>query len=424
LGSQEYYYVPCPHCNPEADDKEFMFVIRWEHIKYSETLDPRTGLPAEVYCECPNCAGKIEEALHKSWMLENGAWFSEKGSPGLRYRVDWEHDNPSFFIASFYSPYGFFSWADAVKEWFDYLKTKDLNKLQVIVNQTWAETFTMTGHEVSYSYLHKRREYYGSAKEPIDVPFGALVLTAGVDVQSDRLEALVLGFGLYDEIWAIDYSVFAGDPKQKGNRFGYLKSGQPSVWLLLDQYLSKQWQHESGQMMPIECTMVDAQYSTEEVNIFCKLRESRRIFPIHGMPGWTRPYIALASKRRHERYGTINYNAGVDSLKTKLYSQLKIKEEGPGFIHFPKKDCFSEAFMKGLTCERLVPKIVKGQKVLYWDNPPGARNEPTDLFNYGRCGFEGYPVDLQQRAQNPTPLMFARTERKPRRRKRGSKGIT
>jgi len=48
----------------------------------------------------------------------------------------------------------------------------------------------------------------------------------------------------------------------------------------------------------------------------------------------------------------------------------------------------TEEFLQGLTCERLVPKTVKGFQVLTWEKPSGARNEPLDLAVYALATLE------------------------------------
>ena len=380
-GTEERYYLPCPHCNPNANEDGFMFYLTWKNIKYSKELDKTTGYPIDVWCECPNCLGRIEET-QKTWMLANGDWYTEKNNNGKRYKIEEDPDIVSFQIPSFYSPYGFFSWSEAVEDWFKYKVNNDKALLQVFVNQTCAETFTLTGSDMSFGKLYGRRERYN--KNNIDVPSMGLVLTAGVDIQKDRIEAETRAWGMYDETWGVDYSVFMGDTAQLGNDKGYLNDGQPSVWLLLDEYLKRLWQHESGIALSVESCMIDAQYRTEEVNIFCKGKESRRIFPVHGKSGWGRDFFVF-SKKRHERYGTLNCTAYVDMLKHKVRSMLKNDTYGPGFCHWPQKDCYSEEYFAGLTCEVLATKMVKGSPVLYWDNPTQARNEPTDLFNWSSC---------------------------------------
>ncbi len=52
-----------------------------------------------------------------------------------------------------------------------------------------------------------RREDWGSDLAP-----GVAVLTAGVDVQGDRIEVQVVGWDRDEEAWVIDYRVLWGDP--------------------------------------------------------------------------------------------------------------------------------------------------------------------------------------------------------------------
>jgi phage terminase large subunit GpA-like protein len=47
---------------------------------------------------------------------------------------------------------------------------------------------------------------------PDTIPDGVLVLTAGVDVQADRLECLVVGHSHADELYFIDQRIFYGSP--------------------------------------------------------------------------------------------------------------------------------------------------------------------------------------------------------------------
>ena len=111
--------------------------------------------------------------------------------------------------------------------------------------------------------MHRRREYYKA-----DIPDKALLLTAGVDVQDDRLEAEVVGWGIGRESWGIEYRVFMGNP------------GATQVWHDLDEFLQRQWLYEDGRAIGIAGTCVDSGgHHTQEVYEFTKPRETRRIFP-------------------------------------------------------------------------------------------------------------------------------------------------
>jgi len=395
-GTQERCYLPCPYCNPKADIDDFTFYLQWDHFRWSDELDPITKNPLRTWVSCPRCAGQIDESMHKTWMLKNYIWMSEKSGNLEAVKPQKHH---SYHFPSFYSPVGFFSWADAVADWFEYQRTKDLNKLQVIINTTFAETYSLQGADIDYNYLASKREVYSGKQNPFDVPLAALCLTCGVDIQEDRIEAETVAWGFSDESWSIDYVVLPGDTALVGDRRGFLPNKQPSVWRMLDEYLYKRWKHESGAMMPVEATMIDANFLAEIVHMFCLPREARRIYPVRGVYGWGKG-MWKRHTRRHEKYKTIPYDAYVDELKQRVYAYLKLREHGPGFCHFPHKPVYDENYFKGLTCESKKIEYKNGRKKIGWVKPAGMRNEMIDCRNYAMVARLGYPVDLMARYKN------------------------
>lgn len=401
-GSQERYYLPCPHCNPDALINGPRIVIQWEFLKWSnETGDD--GEPIEIYLECPHCEGKIYEH-YKTWMLETGEWMSEKGSPGSPYIVG-DVAYPSFHINSLYSPLGFYSWADAVREWMQYVQTKDKALLQVFINQVLGEAYTTAGQDVSANWLEKRKAEYIPG-DPERLPMEALVITAGIDVQPDRLEVDVVAWGLNETSWGVEYKIIYGDTRSLGDARGMDHTGQPTPWAILDDYLHSTWVHENGQQMPIECTLIDSGYIAEVVHVFCRNREHRRIFPVKGRDGWGRGYIERP-KRRHEKFHTWPFTAWVDEIKDKIYSMLTINTPGPGYCYYPDKECYSKKYFNGLTAENKKVKISGGKRKLYWECPPGVRNEPLDCRGYALAALKVYSPRLEQRASRMNPLDLA-----------------
>ena len=189
-----------------------------------------------------------------------------------------------------------------------------------------------------------------------------------------------------------------GDTADMGDHNGMTADGQPSVWLLLDQYLLKRYKHQSGFEMPIEVTMIDTGHRGEQVHIFCRNREQRRVFPVKGKDGWGFGYWQ-ASRKRHEKFGTFDYTAYVDEIKSKIYSMLSLESHGAGYVHFPDQPVYSEKFFKGLVCETRKTKMVAGKQKLYWETPPGARNEPLDTLNYAFVARNAYPINIEERAR-------------------------
>ncbi len=62
---------------------------------------------------------------------------------------------------------------------------------------------------------------------------GVLVLTCSVDVQANRLEVMVIGWGVGMERWVVDFQVIPGDPADQ------------RTWDLLDGLLKARYRHTS-----------------------------------------------------------------------------------------------------------------------------------------------------------------------------------
>lgn len=437
-GSQEQLYVPCPHCNPEATKVGTWWTIVWGNIRWNKDEDnapvlDEDGVPTGIGLMCESCGTLIDETK-KTWMLNNGRWMSEKGSKGEPYEVG-DVEFPSFHINSLYSPYGFFSWRDAVIEWFEYKNSGDKNLLQGFINQTLGETYSVAGSDISSTWLYNRREDYDPDNKGFDIPEGGLVVTAGVDIQGDRIEVETVAWGLNMENWSLDYGVFFGKTDSLGDINGLDGVGHPTAWKQLDDFLLKTYKHESGAILPIECTMVDTGYMAEVVHIFCRNRQYRNVFPIYGRAGWGKGYFEKP-KNQHQEFKTWDFKAYVDELKELTYNQLMVDVVGAGYCHYPKKEQYSEKFFHGLTAEN---KVVSPAKKLMWVCPKGVRNEPLDLRNYATAGFKIYAPNMEIRAQRYHALFSGAGSAPPewaeggapqaqqhhpiKKRRRGSRGI-
>lgn len=338
-GDQRRWYVPCPGCS-------YKQVIYWRHIKWDE------GDPSSVRFKCEHCKKEFGEN-HKTAMLEKGEWI--KGRPGRKVA--------SFHISSLMSPLGFYGWEDAVEDWLDIQETKDQGKLKVFVNTVLGETFSESKNKIEARGLLKRKEDYLTSCPP-----GVLVITAGVDIQEDRVEVEVVGWGKNQESWSIDYAVFHGDTEST------------AVWQMLDDFLQKTYQSQNSQQIPIACTAIDSGFRAKVVYNFCKGREHRRIFPTKGRFGWGQGYIKRPRKRNEQ--GVWFFLVYVDEIKSKIYSYLSINEPGPGYCHFPNVELYNVDHFKAMTSEKLVTKRQNGRATLSWELPQGKRNEQLDCRCY------------------------------------------
>jgi phage terminase large subunit GpA-like protein len=348
-GDQRRYHVPCPHCG-------HMHALEWKQVRWTEH-DPQTAR-----LHCPACDYAIDDAERVA-ILARGEWRSStphRADPSIVSFHMWEAYSP---LSSLREIVGSFLRAREMQ------KTGDKSEMHTWQNTTLGEPIEPDqGEGVETSVLLMRRE---AVETEIDVPAGACCLTMGVDVQDDRLEALVIGWGPGEESWILDRHTFAGDTEQ------------PEPWAALDELLGRQYRHASGQRLMIHSTCVDsAGHRTTIVYDYAERRGARRVYAIIGRDG-QRPIVSSPSPRRWgrgERQVPL-YTVGVDAAKSILMSRLALSEKGPGFVHLPHADWCDEEFTAQLTSERLVTRWEKGIPVQFWKKVR-ARNEALDMAVY------------------------------------------
>jgi len=380
---QQRYHVPCPHCG-------HMDYIRWENIKYTDD-DPTTAALVCVECGC------FIEEHHKTQMLAEGEWRPTGECPP---------DVIGFHIPSFYSPLGWFPWSAIVREFLTAKKKNDPLFLKTWVNTVLAETWEERGEEVEPEGILERAESY-----PAQVPHGVGVLVAAVDVQDDRLEIKVKGYGASEESWLIAYEQLYGDP------------GKDELWYELDRFRQQKFKHESGAEVEITCTTVDSGgHHTEQVYRYCKAREKQRVFAIRGTGEHDKPLVGRPSDRN--RYRTKLFNLCVDTGKAIVLRRLRIETPGPGYCHMP--DFIDEEYVAQLTAERAVWKHKKNKPPSREWLKTRERNEAFDLEVYclaalyilGPSFIQSLPQrahQLSKGAEQDSDKKAGRKRRRPRR---------
>lgn len=241
------------------------------------------------------------------------------------------------------------------------------------MNVSLAETWEETGEQADPHALAARAEAFAAP-----VPAGGLVLTAGVDMQMDRLEVEVVAWGEGEESWSVDYQVLWGDPLAR------------DVWDELDELLATRYRHESGADLPIVAAAVDTGGTsgyTQAAYDWLRGKTGRRIFGIKGVPGWGRPIVAAPSRKQSGKNArkVDLFLVGADEAKLWIMRRLAIVKPGPGFCHFP--DDRGPEYFDGLTAEKLVTRYVKGYAQRVW-HQVRPRNEPLDCRAYALAALK------------------------------------
>lgn len=358
--SQRYYYVPCPECGT------FQRLI-WANLQWIK------GQPETAKYICEHCAHPIEER-HKTQMLADGEW---------RATVP---DNEServygYHLNSLYSPFGWYSWGDAAREWED--AQKDTPKLKTFVNTVLGETWKEKGEAPPWENLYNKREQLKLNVPTKEVKF----ITAGVDVQKDRLELEIVGWCEGKRSYSLDYRSILGDTAQK------------DAWDKLAVVVGESWQREDGVLLPLRLMAVDTGYNTQHVYEFCRRFDVTKVIPVKGQDKQAimiTPPRSVDVSIEGKKIGEVKvWNVGVSLIKSELYGWLRLnKDENgiapPGYCHFPEYD---HHYFKGLTAEQLQFTIDrKGFKKYEWVKKY-ERNEPLDCRVYARAAANVIGMD-------------------------------
>lgn len=376
--SMALYHVPCPHCGEK-------FVITWDRLCYSG--NPEIDSDFAAWLECPACAGRIEEH-RKAALLAGGEWVHEH--PDRRVK--------GYKINALYAAPGRLTWRQIASEWIranDRAKVGDTSLLQVFINTRLAETWEDRGERVDPGNLEARREPF-----PAKLPANIRAITAGVDVQDDRLEVEVVGWGAGMESWSLGYYVIPTDPLDRG------------TWQALDDILLHRWTREDAIELSIAATCVDSGYRTQAVREFCRGRSRRRVMAIKGVAGGGRPIWDRKIRKSGKNKDLGSFHAvGVDTAKDALQGYLRITAPGPGYAHFPS-DRDSLYFAMLTSEKRCKIKDRRGRESWEWRLiTEGTRNEALDcrvyalaaLYSLLASGLRMEPVARAPRPVEPPP---------------------
>lgn len=364
-GTQEEWQHRCPNCG------EYHLLTHRNMVMDTETVED--GRKKEhvhvkaVSWRCPDCGFTFSE----SKMRRQPQKYVAKNPTAIKNHVR------SFFVNCWASPW--ISWADVMQEWVD--AKGDPEREKVVINTRFGEPYEQTRSYEDVDKLLARREPYDA-----ELPDGVLLLTAAVDVQDNRLEYEIVGWGDGEECWGIKKGIILGSPDTA------------AVWKQLDEQLDREYQFADGTGLLVARAFVDSGgHYTSEVYGYSLTHLARQRFAIRGSSTMGVPIIHKYSKVTAYRGRTIPLVLiGTDSGKQHIMDRLAVDVPGPRYFHFPldkpEQDAvnevlwnrgYDEIYFRGLTSEEKVPQKRNGRIVYRWKNvAKDHRNEPLDLRVY------------------------------------------
>ena len=358
---QRRFFVPCPHCGA-------MQWLKFERLRWEK------GQPETAEYQCEGCEQAIAEH-HKTAMLEAGEWrpTSEAADP----------NTVGYHLSALYSPIGWLSWERIVRAWEAAQGSDEAIKAfrNTILGETWVET----GEAPDWQRLYDRRERW----KPGIVPAGGLFLTAGADVQKDRIEVDVWAWGRGLESWLVDHIVIEGGPDRQ------------DAWGDLTELLGRTWPHERGVHLRIARLAIDTGYEAPAVYGWARAQGFAQVSPVKGVEGFNRvspvsgpTYVDATEGGKRLRRGARLWTVAVSTFKAETYRFLRLARpteedlaKGAAFpagtVHLPH--WVENEWLKQFVAEQMVTvRTKRGFARLEWQKLR-ERNEALDCRVYARA---------------------------------------
>lgn len=213
-GCRFHWSWRCPHCGG-------WFVPRFALLKWKADATPAEAAEDTwLECPCEGCGGIIEEH-HKAVMNAGGRFIA----PGQRLGENGEpigdparSSFPSYWTSGLATP--FESFGAIVRKILQARDSGDPQSERTVINEATGELWAPRGGETP-EWMEVRKcalpyaipIFKGQIRD-VPLPAGVMFLTAGIDVQGNRLIYVVRGWGARATSWLLGHGEIIGDTRQ------------------------------------------------------------------------------------------------------------------------------------------------------------------------------------------------------------------
>ena len=348
--------MPCVHCGE-------LVVFHRRQLRYN------TAEPENAWIECPAQQCRISDE-DRVKMIMAGQWVATRPFKGIA----------GFHASRMISPHpvqkGFAShlhWA-AAQEMAVEASHNPERARRVLVNTFDGETYIPPEVDVpdpvdvergAYPYLRE-------ADGKIFVPDGVLVICGGADVQGDRVELEIVGFGADGQTWGLGIHIFEGAPDTS------------APWDAFDKVLGTRYHRTDGREMRIVRTFVDSKYRSDPVKSYTRSRAKLGVFSCYGSTVLGRDIVSKPKRSKAQ----VIYEVGGHEAKSMIYQRARLKPDSEGayphgYMHHPVGFGYTETYYQQLLSERVeLKKASDGDYYEFFSNPDRLRNEALDRRVY------------------------------------------
>ena len=390
---QRVYMVPCHHCH-EEHELNFDNLLCLEYAnEYEHDVFGKMN-PETAYYACPNCGGEWDD------FNKNRNVVTAKSKHLKGWVIRQESKIAGFRFNALMSPF------PGAK--FEKLKQKELEakkKLSEGDSSAWI-AFVNTRKGLPYEFGDSNIDAESLLEKALDyplgtVPEGGLILTAGVDLQHDRIHIIIRAWGRSEQSWLVERIVI----------YGIVSQITDPVWKELDKMLWQPWPHVSGAKLVVSAVSLDTSdgATSDAAYSWVSPRQSRGVMGIKGSSSLDAPIYKATQKRNRahkdrskaERHGVELYLVGTQAAKDLIIGtddktgRLRLAH-GHGAMHWPIG--ISPDYFDQLLGEVKAPhRSIKGR--LVWQQKAGHAVEDLDCEGYALHAARRLRVHIMSDAQ-------------------------
>lgn len=389
---QRQWYVACPDCGE-------LQTLSWAQVKWQERDDlaheiyGKVDIESARYC-CVGC-GSLWTGSQKNAAVRKAGELEKQGVPGYGWVAGATfHGVAGFAINEIYSLFPGSAMPRLLEKYLTAthaLAQGDDTKIRSFRNNTEGLPYSYKSTVPSSERLRERAEQYAE----LTVPWGGVVLTAGVDVQHDRLAVVIRAWGRGEESWLLFWGEIPGRTMVvMWDDEGNLDPTQSGAWADLDKLLTGGFVHASGATIKIRAASIDSSdgQTQDAVYNYVRRRMGRGFMAIKGASTdkvdiFSAPKHAVDPTGKHKPHptGVRPYIVGTQVAKDLILGadeqagRIKLLGNGPGRMHW-YADVRSDYYDQ-ITSEVKVPHRLQRHK-LTWALQSGRRNEALDCEVY------------------------------------------
>ncbi len=367
LSDKRRCLVPCHHCG-ESHELSFDNLVC---PTTAEQPHPIYGAfrPEQTVYACPHCGSEWNDR-DKNANLRKGKWVATAEFRGVA----------GYYMNELLSTFPDSRFAKLMEKWLSAqhnAEQGDFSDLIVFTNSSMGLAYQFKGDAPEVDELKDRAEEYAEKT----IPRGGLLLTAGIDVQHDRLAVVIRAWGRGEESWLIYWGELYGNTMDKAD----------PVYEELDKLMTTGFEHESGASLRVSAVGIDSSdgHTSDAIYHYVRARQRHGVMAVKGASLnsenkeiFSRPKISDDTNSKNtkaDKYGLRPFIVGTHKAKDLIDARIRLKGTGPGRMHWYQD--VRPDYWEQLTAEVKAPHPRNPRKRV-WQKKAGKPNEALDCEVY------------------------------------------